>query len=81
MGPEIEIYRDIAIRYGYVIRDDVFYAHFDLPEKQPSRSTTQTRVRTYLSPVMSESKRRVQAHNVEEVLRDAKKQVDIYLDE
>jgi hypothetical protein len=34
MGPEIAMHQDVEIRYGYSTRDDLFYAHVDLPAKQ-----------------------------------------------
>jgi hypothetical protein len=81
MGPEIEIHRDVAIRYGYSIRDDVYYAHFDFPEKPPKRTQFQTHINTHLSPAKTSGKGRVQGQNVEELLRTAKGAIDKHLDE
>jgi len=34
MTPLTEMYKDIEIRYGYSISDDLFHAHFDLPPER-----------------------------------------------
>lgn len=80
MGPEIAIHRDVQIRYGYSIRDDLFYAHFDLPAKQQSRGFQQS-VRMDMSPGISPGKHKVSASIEQDVLAKARVHTDQYFDE
>ncbi|GLQ45683.1 hypothetical protein GCM10007862_07340 [Dyella lipolytica] len=80
MGPEITEHREVQIRYGYSIRDDLFYAHFDLPTKQQSRGF-QRSVQMHMSPGISPGKDKVSASTEQEVLTKARTRIDQYFNE
>jgi hypothetical protein len=80
MGPETVEHREVEIRYGYSIRDDLFYAHFDLPVKQQSRGFQQF-VRRDMSPGILPGKQSVSAYSEHELLKEARAKIDRYFDE
>jgi hypothetical protein len=80
MGPKIAIHRDVEIRYGYSISDDLFYAHVDPPAKQQA-STVQPSVRTDMSPDISFGKHKVSASIEQDVPAKARALIDQYFAE
>lgn len=81
MEPEIAIHRDVQIRYGYSICDDLFYAHFVLPQKPMRFNPMQTRVQTFMSSTLSPGKNHVTADSEQDVLLKARKEIDDYFGE
>lgn len=81
MGPEIDEYRNVQIRYGYNIADDRYYAHFDLPNKQPAENLGHgfSSVSTF-SGIFAGKQRPEVAGSVDEVLKQARAKIDSYFD-
>jgi hypothetical protein len=76
-GPEIEMYKEVEIRYGYSPRDDVFYAHFALPSKQEPRGLLQF-VRMDITPGILPGRQKACGHTAQEVLDAAHAVIDRY---
>jgi hypothetical protein len=82
VGPKIEIYRDVQIRYGYNVVDDRYYAHFDLPEKRLVDNDGGAHSRTFTYNGLGAGKQRPKsASSSDEVLKQVRSTIDSYLDE
>lgn len=80
-GPEIKIHRDIAIRYGYSIGDDLFHAHFDLPERDDASKGFQRAVKSDMAPTLKSGKYHHWNVSEEAVLSEVCADIDRYFDE
>jgi hypothetical protein len=80
-GPEIKIHRDIAIRYGYSIGDDLFHAHFDLPEKHDVAFGFQRGMQNNMAPTLKPGKYHHWNVSEEALLAGVCTDIDRYFDE
>ncbi|WIG56154.1 MAG: hypothetical protein OJF61_001942 [Rhodanobacteraceae bacterium] len=81
MSPSTTTHRGIEIRYDYDIKTDVYWAHFDLPEKPRKQATFQSRVDVMLSNPIEPGKHHVDGPIESEVLAQARSTIDAYLGE
>lgn len=81
MKPLIAEHQGIEIRYGWSVREDIYYAHFDLLTKPMKLNVMQTIVRTSISPGLMAGKNHVEAHTEEAVLQRARSAIASYMDE
>jgi hypothetical protein len=79
IGPDIEMYRDVEIRYGYSPRDDVYYAHFALPSKQESQGLLQF-VRMDMTSGIMPGRHKASGPTPKDVLEAARAVIDRYFD-
>jgi len=80
MSPSTTSHRGIEIKYAYEIKTDVYWAHFDLPEKPRKQATFQRTVNIMLSNPIEPGKHHVDGPIESEVLAQAKSMIDAYLD-
>ena len=80
-GPEIKIHRHIAIRYGYSIQDDMYHAHFDLPEKDNASHSSQSAIKENAGPILRPGHYHHWNSSEEAVLAGACSDIDLYFDE
>ena len=79
IGPEIEIHRDVEIRYGYDVLSDKYYAHITVPDPL-NEANPLSRVRRLSRTALPGAHYIGDSHSLPALLEAMRREIDQFLD-